>query len=179
MLTVGEPQAALGTLLSASQSELRRRLLGIALTPLAWLAAINPAHATLGGANESVERDRAHMAARISTTQVGSYQVHTLILPNHGVVKEFARPDGTVFAIAWRGPGRPDLRQLLGSGYDQMQAENRPPNGRRTFRPLSVNRSDLVVQSAGHPGAFSGFALLPMVQPSDFSISDLRVGAKP
>lgn len=146
----------------------------LALGSAAWLAFVNPAHATLGGAYESVEKDRAHMTARASSARTASYSVHILTLANQGVIKEFTRRDGTVFAVAWRGPGRPDLRQLLGSSFEQMQSENLSSSGRRTRRPMSVGRSDLVVQSAGHPGAFWGFAYLPLSEPADFSIGDLK-----
>jgi hypothetical protein len=160
--------------MEAPRAGARRSALLALAAAAAALALVGPAHASLGGAYETVERDRAHMAARVASAQAASYRVHTLTLANQGVVKEFTRPDGTVFAIAWRGPGRPDLRQLLGARFSQLQAENAPAAGRRIRRPMSVNRSDLVVHSAGHPGGFWGFAYLPAMQPADFSLGDLK-----
>jgi hypothetical protein len=137
---------------------------------LAW-----PAHATLGGVYSSVESDRTHMVARMRSASAATYAVHTLTLPNQGEVREFTRSDGIVFAVAWKGPGRPDLRQLLGQQhFDTFQADNVPPQGRRTRRPLGVNRPDLIVHSAGHSGAFWGFAYLPQQTPSGFSTSELK-----
>jgi hypothetical protein len=180
MRTLSERGAVLLLSVSTARPNYWRRSCGrinsaiFVLSSIAFLCTITPAHATLGGAYETVEKDRAHMAARVRSAQTASYRVHTLTLANRGVVREFTRGDGTVFAISWRGPGRPDLRQLLGGRFEQMQTENAPATGRRVRRPLIVNRSDLVMQSSGHPGAFWGFALLPAMQPADFSIGDLK-----
>lgn len=133
-----------------------------------------PAFAALGQDRASVEADRAHIAASRSTVNGGAYSIEVLALKNQGVVKEYVRSDGVVFAVAWSGPGRPDLRQILGEHFATFQADNRPVNGRRIRRPLVVNRSELIVRSAGHPGAFQGFALLPAVAPPNFSPSELR-----
>ncbi len=148
----------------------------LALGPALGLAALaaGPAHASLGGAYASVETDRAHLAARASTAQSAAFTVHSLTLANGATVREFTRADGTVFAIAWQGPGRPDLRQLLGGYFDTFQAENGLKAGRRTRRPLQVQHSDFVVQTSGHPGAFRGMAVLPQLAPAGFSSDDLK-----
>jgi hypothetical protein len=83
------------------------------------------------------------------------------------------RPDGVVFAVTWRGQGRPDLRQLLGDSFQTMQADNTPRGGRRTRTPLSVRRPDLMIQSGGHSGAFWGIAYLPKMAPAGFPVGDL------
>jgi hypothetical protein len=79
-----------------------------------------------------------------------------------------------VFAVVWRAPGRPDLRQLLGGHFDTLQADNATRVGRRYRRPLAVSRSELVVQSGGHSGAFWGVAVLPGMEPPGFSLNDLK-----
>jgi hypothetical protein len=78
-----------------------------------------------------------------------------------------------VFAVTWRGGGRPDLRQLLGEHFQTLQADN-VRAGRRTRRPLSVNRPDLIVLTGGHPGGFWGVAFLPQMAPAGFSTSELK-----
>ena len=133
-----------------------------------------PARAALGHAYASVETDRAALGATIKSASAGAYTLHTLALPNHGVVKEFTRSDGTVFAVAWQGPGRPDLRQLLGEHFDTIQADAAARVGRHMRRPLSVNRSDLVVTTGGHPGAFWGAAMIPQLQPAGFAASSVK-----
>jgi hypothetical protein len=138
-----------------------------------WLALALPAHAHLGGPYASVEADRAHMTARIHSTAAATHTVHALTLGNGGIVKEYTRADGTVFAVTWRGPGRPDLRQLLGDHFSTMQTDN-VRIGRRVRRPMSVKRPDLIVQSGGHSGAFWGVAILPKLEPPGFSLSDIN-----
>jgi hypothetical protein len=140
---------------------------------LAATAVAHPALASLGAGRDSIEADRAHLAATLSSTAAATHTIHALTTPS-GVAREYARADGTVFAISWRGPARPDLRQLLGSYFDAFQTDNALRGGRRSRRPLSVNRTDLVVRSGGHSGAFWGTAYLPRLAPAGFSSSDWR-----
>jgi hypothetical protein len=113
------------------------------------------------------------MAASRASRAVSAYTVDVMVLANGGTVKEFSRPDGTVFAVSWFGPGRPDLRQLLGSHFSAVQTDN-VRRGPRTRRPLAVNRADFVVQSGGHSGAFWGVAILPGATPAGFSAADVQ-----
>ncbi len=159
-----------------TQTQPNRRLqwAGAALGALSLISAF-PAHAVLGGSYNSIETDRLHMAAQVRTSAAASFSVHALTQANGAVIREFTRGDGTVFAVAWRGPGRPDLRELLGPYFETMQTDNATPVGRRrTRRPLAVNRAELVIQTAGHPGAFQGLAVLPKLAPAGFSATDLK-----
>jgi hypothetical protein len=145
------------------------------LSLLAWAGCVAfaaPACANLGGPYASVEADRAHFGARLQSTATATHTVHALTLA-HGLVKEFTRADGTVFAVTWRGAGRPDLRQLLGEHFQTLQADN-VRTGRRTRRPLSVSRSDLVIVTGGHPGGLWGVAFLPQQAPAGFSTDALK-----
>ncbi len=139
----------------------------------AWLALAAPAHATLGAPRATVEADRSHFAAARKSLAGPGYVVDTMALANGGTVKEYTGPDGTVFAVSWLAPGRPDLRQLFGAHFPTLQAAN-VRRGPRTRAPLAVNRSDLVVHSGGHSGAFWGVAILPQAAPAGFSITGLR-----
>ena len=155
---------------------LRSAVSGVAglLIGLTLLASAGPASAALGRAYNSVDIDRLNLGATVASAFTGVYTVHTLTLPNHGVVKEFTRADGLVFAVVWRAPGRPDLRQILGDNFNTVQADNVGRSGRHVRRPIAVNRSNLVVQSGGHSGASWGAALIPQLQPAGFSASDLK-----
>ena len=134
--------------------------------------ALTPTAAELGGGRRGVDADRAHLAAAMASTAAATHTVHTLTLANGDIVREFMADDGTVFAVAWAGPARPDLRQLLGAAFDTMQAEVIAPEHRRRG-PMTVSRDDLVVVGAGHPGAFHGFAYLPLRIPSGFAADAL------
>jgi len=157
-----------GALLGALAPILAGALLGALALGLAA-----PAQAALGRAYSSVESDRETMGATLKSISGSGFTQHTLTLANRSLVTEYTRPDGTVFAVAWTGPGRPDLRTLLGDHFDVLQADN-PRVGKRTRRPLSVNRSDFKVVTGGHSGAFWGVAVLPALEPASFSASARR-----
>ena len=146
--------------------------LGLAVT-LAVLAGPCASWAGLGRPFESVKADRTRMSARMASAAMATHTVSALTLPNGGVVKEFTNKAGVVFAVSWRGPGRPDLQQLLGDGFDTLQADAVGRGGRRLRAPLKVERSELVVHTGGHPGAFWGVAYLPQQTPSGFSAADI------
>ena len=141
------------------------------------VAAASPALAGLGQGRDSIDADRRQFAARHSAIAASTHTVHVLTQANGEVIREFARADGVVFAVAWRGPSRPDLRQLLGPRFDIVQADNVLRGGRRTRRPLAVRRPDFALASGGHPGGFWGVAYLPALAPSGFSVKDLTVPA--
>jgi hypothetical protein len=155
------------------ESRALARIAGLTLVAGA-LGVGSPAMAMLGGGRESVEADRIHLAAQAASTAAASHTVHALTLANGAVNREFVRSDGVVFAIAWRGASRPDLRQLLGGYFDRYQAVAAAPSRGRRRRPPAVNDADFVVQSGGHSGAFWGVAYLPKLAPAGFSLAELK-----
>ena len=139
----------------------------------ALLSSAGSAQAALGGGIDTVEADGAHFSAPVVSTNYGTYTTYVLTLPNGGTINEYAA-GGVVFGLSWRSPGRPDLVQLLGSHFAAFQA-GMSPHGRGVRRaPPTIEKSDLIVHSRGHPGAFRGQALLPALAPSGFSLSDLN-----
>jgi hypothetical protein len=150
-----------------------RQWVSFAFAAASCLIAAWPAQASLGGGRESIDADSRHFSARASATAASTHTVHVLTMPNGEVIREFARADGKVFAVSWRGPARPDLRQLLGPRFDTVQADNVLPGGRRTRRPLAVGRPDFAMSSGGHPGAFWGVAYLPALAPPGFPVKAL------
>jgi hypothetical protein len=152
-------------------SQLACALLGAAVAAM----VASPVLAGLGASVSGLEVDRAHFAAHMARASGVNFSVTTLTLPNGGVTKEFSRADGTVFAVTWQGPSRPDLRQLLGARFDTFQTDNQGAAHRMSRRrPLVSNHADLAVHSAGRPGGFWGFAYLPQLIPAGFSASDLH-----
>ena len=147
------------------------------LLALAVIAALlgpaGSAQAALGGGIGTVEADGAHFSASVASTNYGTYTTYVLTLPNGGTIDEYAA-GGVVFGLSWRTPGRPDLVQLLGSHFADFQAGFSPPTRGIRRAPPTIEKSDLVIHSRGHPGAFHGQALLPALAPSGFSLSDLN-----
>src|SRR5258708_27608906 len=79
-----------------------------------------PAFAGLGADAASVQSDVVRMRGALRVTEGAGFAVHEITSPSGTVVREYVSPDNRVFAVSWRGPGIPDLRQMLGSYYDQF-----------------------------------------------------------
>ncbi|MBV8308582.1 MAG: DUF2844 domain-containing protein, partial [Gammaproteobacteria bacterium] len=89
--------------------------------------ATAPALAALGGDVRSVESDRANVKGELRVTPTVAYDVHEIRTAAGVVIHEYVSRGGQVFAVSWRGPGRPDLGPLLGSYSAQLaQAAPRP-----------------------------------------------------
>jgi hypothetical protein len=150
----------------------RLRCVAIAVAGLAQ-AAPPLALAALGGDVVSVQADGAHMKASVRPgTSVAGYTVQEMTLPSGTVVREYVSSAGKVFAVGWNGPTMPDLRQTLGTYFEQYIAGASAPHV--GHRHLTVRQSDLVVQSNGRPRAFYGRAYVPSLLPPNVSIDDLQ-----
>jgi hypothetical protein len=129
----------------------------------------------LGGSEASVQTDQIHLKASLRSTQTQNYTVHELHSATGTVVREYAA-GGTVFGVAWEGAWPPDMKQLLGSYFDQyMQTrEQQVRNGPPGRRPVHVELPGLVVNIAGHPGYFHGQAFVPAMTPNGIGQRDIR-----
>jgi len=139
------------------------------------IAALGPriASATLGEPEVTVQTDVARAHASIKSSQDrASYRVHEIQLPSGTVMREFVAPNGTVFAVAWQGPTRPDLRQALGQYFDTYNSAPRSKLADR--RHVQIQQGDLVVQAGGHMRALSGRAYLLSAVPSGVNLGDLH-----
>jgi hypothetical protein len=133
------------------------------------------AQAELGGGMSGVQADSARIGTRMATVALSNYSRHEITRANGGVVREFTNAKGQVFAITWSGPGKPDLRALLGRYFTALQASSgtigRTMHSLR--RPAQVNQPDLQIQTGGHMGWFHGVAFIPSLAPSGYSTSEL------
>lgn len=139
------------------------------------LAALLPlqSHAALGGWASSVEADQSHMHAARKVTAAGAYEVHEITAPSGTTVREFvSSATGRVFAVAWRGPFMPDLKQILGDQFNTFVQAAGSAGTRRSS--VQVDRPGLVVHSGGHMRAFFGKAYLPGQLPAGVRIEDIR-----
>lgn len=131
--------------------------------------------AALGGNEASVQSDQAHMQAAIRSTRGATYTVHELQAQTGVVVREYVSPAGTVFGVAWEGPWLPDMRQLLGSYFEQYeQAMQAQGGGRVGRRPIHVEVPGLVLNSSGHPRSFQGHAYVPEMLPKGTKAEEIR-----
>jgi hypothetical protein len=139
------------------------------------IAALGPriASATLGEPEVTVQTDVARAHASIKSSQDrASYRVHEIQLPSGTVMREFVAPNGNVFAVAWQGPTRPDLRQALGRYFDAYTSAPRSKLADR--RHVQIQQGDLVVQAGGHMRALSGRAYLLSAIPGGVNVGDLH-----
>src|SRR3984893_16433574 len=121
------------------------------------------AAAGLGEPETSVQTDMARLRGSITVTSHANYRLHEIQLPSGTLLREFAGPDGKVFAVAWNGPTVPDLRQALGQYFDNyVTAAKAQHSG---HHHLQIRESGLVVLAGGHMRAFTGLAYLPQAMP--------------
>jgi hypothetical protein len=123
-----------------------------------------------------IKAETASQTAPAAPSVNGAYKVNVVTLNSGTVVREFvATSSNTVFAVAWSGPRPPNLVDILGpysarylkpSGSDVIHAGS--------LSQRSLSSQDLIVQSFGHPGRFSGNAWLPLAIPPDVSLSELQ-----
>ena len=147
----------------------------IGFAAAALVVALIPgiALATLGEPESTVQTDVTRSLASIkSSQQHEGYRVHEIELPSGTVMREFVGTDGKVFAVAWHGPTRPDLRQALGQYFDAYVSAPRAKIADR--RHVQIQQGDLIVQAGGHMGALSGRAYLASAVPSGVSVGDLH-----
>jgi hypothetical protein len=141
----------------------------------ALLAALGPsiACATLGEAETTVQTDvdQLHASIKSSQDRLG-YRVHEIQLPTGTVLREFVAPGGNVFAVAWAGPAKPDLRQTLGKHFDTFVSA--PKSKFADRRHMLIQQGDLIVESRGHMRAMSGRAYLASAVPSGVNLGDLH-----
>jgi hypothetical protein len=134
-----------------------------------------PLLASLGGDTTSVQADQEKMQGSRLTTSNDSFTVHEIQASTGIAVKEYVSPAGKVFAVTWHGPAHPDLRQLLGTYFDQYSQEVQAQRANRHGHgPLLIQLPGLVVQSTGHPRSFLGRAYVPQMLPAGVRAEDLR-----
>jgi hypothetical protein len=136
-----------------------------ALFACAALGALPAAHAALGDTLVSVQTDGQRLKAATTRVQAAAgYSVQVLQLPEGGTVSEYAAPNGTVFAVRWLAPFKPDLAQLLGRYFATYASAPRSVGSDRSH--LALDATDLVVRAGGRQRAFTGTAWVPSLVPA-------------
>jgi len=131
-----------------------------------------PAFAALGGNLSSIEQDQLKMKGTLRTTVGERYTVHEIQTSQGTLVREYVAPSGVVFAISWRGPKMPDLRQTLGTYFTQFTDAPRPAHPNHAH--FAISQANLVLQSSGHMRAYSGRAYDPQLLPTDVPVTDIQ-----
>jgi hypothetical protein len=134
--------------------------------------ACSPAWAGLGSDIASIAADQAHFQTSDKVTSHPLYDVHEMVVSSGTSVREYAAPDGRIFAVGWDGPAMPDLRQALGANFEDFVLAARA--NQRGHHYLAAQRGDLVLVSTGRMRAFAGHAYLASAVPPGVSIAELR-----
>jgi hypothetical protein len=136
------------------------------------LAAGNMTTGNAATGNTAADSTAVSMRAAFART----FSVQELALSDGTAVREYVSAAGVVFGVAWEGMSIPPLAQLLG---DDLLAKTRAAfekvRATRAGRgPVSIETSDVVFHSGGHPQAFFGNAYLPQLMPAGVSPADIR-----
>lgn len=132
--------------------------------------------AALGGDAASVDADRVRMqGALMRIVRSDTYALHEMRSASGTMVREYVSTSGTVFAVVWQGPWLPDLRQVLGTHFDQYRTAMRTARHARKARgAVLIDGPDLVVQTSGHPRSFFGRVYVPALMPQGVQVESLR-----
>ncbi len=132
------------------------------------LAPLQAAHATLGSDLASIEQNQIQFDSTLSAEKKVGFTVYTHILPSATVVREYISDQGKVFGVAWQGPFWPDFKPLLGDYYSAYVTFVK----QRRLGVAAAQSNNLVIESNGKMGAFSGRMYLPNELP-DGVLADL------
>lgn len=94
------------------------------------------------------------------------------------VQREYLTADGTVFAVAWRGPRRPELSVLLGTRYARQMADNARAQrqlGRGSHATTSQADQTFAVHASSHQRLSAGVAWLPRMLPAGVDPDSLAI----
>lgn len=107
-----------------------------------------------------------------ATTSAGAaYTDIARTLKSGTVVHEFVDANGSVFAVTWSGPFKPDLKKLLGRHFDALGQGGQAGGNRGAG---DAQKDEVVVKSGGHMGAFEGLAWLPSRLPAGFDTQEMK-----
>jgi Protein of unknown function (DUF2844) len=148
------------------------RIAALSLLSLAGAASWG----VLGGDVAGIQADQTRMrATRLSTDTAQGGSVHEIRMPDGSSIRQFVNAQGIVYAVAWSTRLKPDFAQLLGrhaADFDAgVSAVAQTPGIKRS---AVVDRGDLVVVSAGRPGAFVGRAWLKSQLPQGTGSDAIR-----
>jgi hypothetical protein len=127
--------------------------------------------AALGADAASIVADTDRMNGTCSSKAASKYTIHEIRASSGIAVREFVGGDGKVFAVTWRGPFLPNMRQLLGAYFEPYSQAMRSKHARH--RPFVIDQPGLVLHSSGHMRFFSGDAHIPAALPDGVRAEDL------
>lgn len=138
--------------------------------------AIGQAHATLGGNVASIQANQEHLGAQRSVEKLAQGERHELRLNDHLTVQEYVSPSGVVYAITWKGHGRPNFGELFGSYASELENPAARNHRRTGHHQLRLSGSDFELRSSGHNRMSSGRAWVPSLLPAGGPTNFVEMG---
>jgi hypothetical protein len=139
---------------------------------LLLLMSALPAWAALGEYEGSVGLDQQVLRGELREEVRTGYKLHQIITPDGAVIREYVSPAGKVFGISWHSHVLPNLSQLLGTYFPQVQQAAKARvqhNG-----PLVINSTDFVYFSGGRMMNFYGSAFVRSLLPQNVTAGVVR-----
>jgi hypothetical protein len=150
--------------MSASLARLCRVIVAASVVVGCSLGGGRDARATLGGDVASVAVNQQRLGGALQVQKLASGVRHELHLSSGMVIHEYVSASGAVYAITWRGPRMPDLRELLGPYFAQLARHDSHPRG--GHHRMTMTGADLEIRSSGHRRSFEGRAWVPSLVPA-------------
>jgi hypothetical protein len=125
---------------------------------------------------DAMSRKATGAAARTEST--ASWSTRETTSDDGLVQREYLTADGTVFAVAWRGPRRPELSVLLGTRYARQMSENARAQrqlGRGSHATTSQMDETFAVHASSHQRLSAGVAWLPRMLPAGVDPDSLAI----
>jgi hypothetical protein len=146
------------------------RKFNAASIPLIWLLLLPiHGHAVLGEVADPAVHTLNNVVTKRSNVSI-RYLDHT---EGNASVREYARADNTVFAVKWRGHGRPDLPTLLGRYHGEFKIATAMPNSRIPRRALSASSGNLEISMYGTMSNLHGIVILKTQMPANVKADEL------
>ncbi|WP_321930496.1 DUF2844 domain-containing protein [Paraburkholderia guartelaensis] len=153
----------------------------VAITAVGALLVLSmrPAWAELGGLpmqppardNLATVQVMSHAAATVDD----GYSLRETTLGTGTIIREYISTNNTVFGIAWRGPVKPNVADLLGQYFSQYASGVSTTHAARGIRaPVSIDTDIFIVRVGGHMGSFIGRAWLPQLLPAGITGNDIQ-----
>jgi hypothetical protein len=131
-----------------------------------------PAWAALGEYEGSVGLDQQVLRGEIREELHAGYKLHQIITPDGAIIREYVSAEGKVFAVSWQARFIPNLQQLLGSYFPQVQKAAQ--THLRSDGPLVIKTGDFVYFSGGRMMSFYGRAYIPALLPKNLTAEVVR-----
>lgn len=131
--------------------------------------------AALGGDESTIPKDASvsRMELRAVAPGENRFRMHELRDAARNLrVREYVNPDGRVFGVAWDGPTKPDLSQLLGPYFTRYMDAAAGHGMARQLR--RIDQPDFVLRVSGHMRHFTGSAWVPSLVPADVDPAEVK-----